>query len=395
MRLSALSLLFAAAVCGPALSLPAQVAKDATAAKDGKSKAAESFKALADKQQERIKALQSQPRDDREAFQKAIHTMLEERTKDLEGFIAEFKSGPEVTKARLEVAQASMQNKDLADHGKAALGGLDLKDSDLKTTIQAAMMAGGLELADKRTEWIELASKKATSIDQRLELAGALKSALKEDAKADALMAEIEKNAKSDDDKATILMHKATMARRMSRGADKAAYAEALGEIVKLYPKTGKGKLAAGKLAAANLKAGGDPVPFATNDLDGKPVSPADYKGKVLLIDFWATWCGPCMAELPHVLDTYAKHHAAGFEILGISLDRDGDREKLVNPMTEKGMTWRQVYDGKYWEAEIAQLYDVQSIPFTLLIGKDGKVAGTNLRGKKLEEAVAEALAAK
>jgi thiol-disulfide isomerase/thioredoxin len=128
--------------------------------------------------------------------------------------------------------------------------------------------------------------------------------------------------------------------------------------------------------------------------MDGKDVSPADYKGKVLLIDFWATWCGPCMQELPNVLAAYEKHHAAGFEILGISLDRERDKDKLVQTIKDKGMSWRHVFDGKYWQAEIAQLHDVSAIPFTILIGRDGKVIATNVRGEKLEAMVAKALAA-
>jgi peroxiredoxin len=149
------------------------------------------------------------------------------------------------------------------------------------------------------------------------------------------------------------------------------------------------------KLAAANLKAGSDPVAFTTKDLDGKSVSPADYKGKVLLIDFWATWCGPCMKELPNVLAAYEEYHTQGFEILGVSLDREGDLEKLKTTIKDQKMNWRHVYDGKYWQAEIAVLHDIQSIPATILIGKDGKVVGLNLRGDKLGPAIKEALEAK
>jgi alkyl hydroperoxide reductase subunit AhpC len=101
------------------------------------------------------------------------------------------------------------------------------------------------------------------------------------------------------------------------------------------------------------------------------------------------------MAELPHVLEAYEAHHAAGFEILGISLDRASDEDKLRKTIAEKGMSWRHIFDGKYWQAEVAQLHDVSSIPFTVLVGKDGKVVATNLRGAKLGEAVKAALEAK
>src|SRR5688572_15539552 len=88
---------------------------------------------------------------------------------------------------------------------------------------------------------------------------------------------------------------------------------------------------------------------FAETDLDGKPLSIANYKGKVVLIDFWATWCGPCIAELPTVLAAYKKYHSKGFEIIGISLDRPDSLQKLKDFAKEHDMPWPQFYDGKFW----------------------------------------------
>ena len=134
---------------------------------------------------------------------------------------------------------------------------------------------------------------------------------------------------------------------------------------------------------------------FETKTHDGKNLKfPSDYKGKVVLVDFWATWCGPCMEEMPNVVETYKKFHAKGFEIQGISLDNETSIAKMDDVMQNNGMTWAQVADGKGWKAEIAQLYDVHSIPATFLIdGTTGKILGTNLRGKALTEAVEKALA--
>ncbi len=147
------------------------------------------------------------------------------------------------------------------------------------------------------------------------------------------------------------------------------------------------------KKARASLVEGAAFPPFEVKDTNGKPLSLAAYKGKVVLIDFWATWCGPCIAELPHVLEAYEKHHKDGFEIIGISLDKD--QEKLETFTKEKKMPWPQFFDGQGWQNELAQKYGINSIPATYLVDREGKIIGIGLRGKKLETAVAEALAKK
>ena len=114
--------------------------------------------------------------------------------------------------------------------------------------------------------------------------------------------------------------------------------------------------------------------------VDGKEVDLASLKGKVVLIDFWATWCGPCVAELPNVLKAYEKLHTKGFEIVGISLD--SDKSKLEAFTKEKGMTWPQFFDGKGWKNEISTGFDIHSIPAMWLVDKNGKLVSTTVRGK-------------
>jgi peroxiredoxin len=179
---------------------------------------------------------------------------------------------------------------------------------------------------------------------------------------------------------------------------------ELVQQLKRDFPDTQPGKNADDILAnlkqqaeAKKIKSGlveGAKFPdFDEKDIAGKPLSVANYKGNVVLVDFWATWCGPCVGELPNVIKTYEKHHANGFEIIGISLDQD--EKKLKNFTSQRKMTWQQYFDGKGWENKLAGKYGVQSIPATFLLDREGKIIGKDLRGPALDEAVTKALAKK
>ncbi len=124
--------------------------------------------------------------------------------------------------------------------------------------------------------------------------------------------------------------------------------------------------------------------------VNDKELALSSLKGKIVLIDFWASWCGPCRKEMPNVKRAYEKYHNKGFEIYGVSLD--SERDKWIEAIAKDGLTWPQVSDLKKWQSEAAQIYAVQSIPFTVLIDKEGKIIATNLRGAELEKKLAEIL---
>jgi peroxiredoxin len=139
---------------------------------------------------------------------------------------------------------------------------------------------------------------------------------------------------------------------------------------------------------AKSFVIGGEAPDFTMLNMEDKEVNLSDFKGKVVLIDFWASWCGPCRKENPHVVKLYEKYKEDGFEILGVSLDKTKDR--WLQAVEKDGLTWPQVSDLKGWQNEVAQMYSVKSIPHTVLLDKEGKILAFKLRGPQLDQALKE-----
>jgi len=135
---------------------------------------------------------------------------------------------------------------------------------------------------------------------------------------------------------------------------------------------------------------GTDEIDFTQNDTSGHAVSLSSFKGKYVLVDFWASWCGPCRMENPNVLATYRKFRNKNFTVLGVSLDKA--REPWLKAIKDDGLVWTQVSDLKFWYNEAAVKYHIAQIPSNFLVGPDGKIVGRNLRGAALQEKLCELL---
>jgi peroxiredoxin len=142
---------------------------------------------------------------------------------------------------------------------------------------------------------------------------------------------------------------------------------------------------------AVSVKPGGDPIPFEAESFQtGERISLEEYRGKLVLLDFWSTWCAPCVFALPEMKRAYSAFHDRGFEIIGISLDQDLDR--LRKYIKDEKLTWPQIADGNGWDARLAKLYYVRQLPRTILIGLDGKIVAMNLTREHLYQAVEAAM---
>ena len=125
-------------------------------------------------------------------------------------------------------------------------------------------------------------------------------------------------------------------------------------------------------------------------DPEGRTVKLSSFRGKYVLVDFWASWCGPCRNENPNVVQAFNQFKNKNFTILGVSLDRPGQKESWLRAIKEDNLTWTHISDLKYWQSDVVAIYQVGSIPFNVLVDPDGKVVAENLRGNALEQKLHE-----
>jgi len=127
-------------------------------------------------------------------------------------------------------------------------------------------------------------------------------------------------------------------------------------------------------------------------DTEGRTVTLSSFRGKYVLVDFWASWCGPCRRENPNVVQAFNQFKNKNFTILGVSLDRPGQKENWIKAIKEDNLTWTHISDLKFWQSEVVPVYQLNSIPFNVLVDPGGKVVAENLRGNALEQKLHELL---
>lgn len=143
---------------------------------------------------------------------------------------------------------------------------------------------------------------------------------------------------------------------------------------------------------AKKLDIGQFAIDFTQNDTSGNPVKLSSFKGKYVLVDFWASWCVPCRRENPNVVKAFNQFKDKGFTILSVSLDQPGAKDKWLKAIHDDGLTWTHVSDLQYWNNAVAKTYGIQSIPANLLLDPQGKIIGKNLRGEDLVNKLKEVL---
>ncbi|MEM7198930.1 MAG: TlpA disulfide reductase family protein [Planctomycetota bacterium] len=320
-------------------------------------------------QQERLKLLQGS------AGFEAMRELTEGFVTKLAKFVAEDAKGTDRHNGRLMLVdyRLSLGQREQATE---ALLELDAESAPALALAGAAEFAKYLDLQETRAAWIEAALAKKESFENRMALGMHLMTRLEEIEQGEAVFAAAFAAAGDDEARARVRWYQAAALReREDLGEDD--YETALKELAEEFPDTRFGDIATDRLLARMLKPGADAIGLAARALDGSEVRLSGLTGKVVLLDFWATWCGPCRDVMPALRELYTEHHERGLEVISIAMDPDVDAVRRL--VAEQKMEWPVICDGDGPMSEPALRWAVDGPPRMVLIGRDGKIAELRL----------------
>lgn len=306
--------------------------------------------------------------EDETAGRKLLRERLQAQLSNFQKFLADYPQSPNRWEARMAILQIENSTASLEDRDPDISG----QKKELQSIADDAEAPENIR-ADAGLVLLQISSMDFTQ--QRSEESGR------------ALHAAIEKfiSTHPDDARAPIL--------RLTQAQAMEVYDPEQAE--KLYREFTAGDdpdlVAAARSSLEAMEIRTKPLELFFTSVDGRKVDMAELRGKVVLLDFWATWCPPCVAEAPKLVETYKKFHERGLEIIGISLDQN--REALEKFTKDNGMTWPQFFDGKGWDNEFAQRFKIQSVPTMWLFGRDGRLKDASARGERLDSLIENALA--
>jgi thiol-disulfide isomerase/thioredoxin len=284
------------------------------------------------------------------------------------------------------------------DKAKERIASISLERAPALVLMQAAELAARIGMRAESAKFVDAAVTRKVPLAQRMEIGRILLTSLHDPVRGEAIFTTALAEAKTDEERAEILWHQAETTREREDLLEADPYDKALEELGKKYPETKWGSIAKARHLARGMKVGSDAVPLAAVDVDGKPFALKDYAGKVVLLDFWASWNGNSVRAMPALKKVHERFAERGFVVIGINLDED--RASFDAIRTREKLPWRQVFEGKGLKSEAALRFGVEA-PALYLVGKDGKIAAMNLFPAdatglaELEQAVERALGAK
>ncbi|MHC4076988.1 MAG: TlpA family protein disulfide reductase [Planctomycetota bacterium] len=307
----------------------------------------------------------------REQFKAAVAR----HAQDLEEYLAREAKGAERFDGRFMLVNAYLR-LGKRDQAKATLAALDVGAAPALSLLNGAAWAERLQMKKTRGQWIDAALRKPAGFRERMEVATFLMTRLVEVARGEQVFDAAYKKAKDDGGRARVLWHR-SLAIREREDLPEGAYERELEALATKFPKTRWGDIARDRLRTFEFRPGVAPIGFELRSLDGKSRALGDYKGKVLLLYFWASDEPVCREMVPVLQAAGKDFHDKGLRLLGIALD--GQRQTLARNLEKLKLTWPQVFGGHGFESDIALRYRVERVPYLLLIGKDSKIAAMNL----------------